>query len=46
MGAWEFLDGFSRYLRYVWGLPRRRDILGYLGQRFSKRLRRFVHAPA
>jgi hypothetical protein len=46
MGAWQFLDGFTRYLRYVWGLPRRRDIVGYLGQRFSKRLRRFVHAPA
>jgi hypothetical protein len=46
MGPLQFLDGFSRYLRYVWGLERRRDILGYLGQRLSKRLRRFAHAPA
>ena len=46
MTAWQFVDGFIRYLRYVWGLERRRDIVGYLGQRFSKRFRRFVHAPA
>jgi Uncharacterised nucleotidyltransferase len=46
LGALQFVDGFSRYLRYVWGLERRRDIAGYLGRRCSKRFRRIVHAPA
>lgn len=43
LGPVDFVDGFSRYLRYVWGLERRRDIPGYLSERFRKRFRRLVH---
>jgi hypothetical protein len=43
-GVLAFWLGLVDYLKFFWGLPRRRDIAPYLARRFATRVRRLAHA--
>ncbi len=43
-GPIAFSTGLVAYLKFLWGLPRRRDMAGYLMRRCFDRLRRVAHA--